>query len=177
MPKVKYTAAKGLFQEAGSGIDLASDTSGVQFRQKTEVLSSVGTFAAPTKTLTAADSGTTFFCDISTVSIVAQLPVPEAGLYYKFILNVASHNEGSKDLVIVTNSAAVDINGHVLVNGAHVEVTNATSNIRIDSSAGDATIGDFFEFHCDGTDWYVHGSVDSASAVVIDNAINSPAVP
>ena len=177
MPKVNYTAAKGLYQETGSGVDLATDTTGVTFRQKTLTLSTAGTHAAPTRKLSAADSGTVFFVDISTVSVVARLPAPSAGLFYKFILNVASHDEDAKDFVLSTGDDAVDINGNLFVHNAHVEVTNATSAVIIDSSDADATIGDYFEVCCDGTDWYIFGMVDSASAIDLTNAADGHTVP
>ena len=146
-------------------------------RMATETLSSVGTHAAPTKTLVAADSGMQFFVDIGTVSIVAQLPTPAAGLTFKFVLSVASDNEASKDFVVSTGDDAVDINGSVLVNGAHVEVTSATSAVIIDTSDGAATVGDCLEFTCDGTDWYVTGSILTASALTLTNAAAGHTVP
>ena len=139
---------------------------------KTETLSSVGSVATPTKTLTAADSGTTFFIDISTVSVVCTLPAPAAGLTYKFVLSVASDNEATKDFLLNTHDDATDINGSIIVNGAHVEVTSATSAVAIDTSAGAATVGDFLEVTCDGTDWYITGSVLTASAIAINDAAN-----
>ena len=49
------------------------------YRNKTETLSTVGSYATPTKTCVSADSGKVFFVDMSTVNIVLQLPTPEAG--------------------------------------------------------------------------------------------------
>ena len=143
---------------------------GATTKESVEVLNTVGTVATPTKSLTAADSGKTFFVDISTVSIVATLPAPEAGLHYKFVLSVASDNEATKDFLLNTHADSTDINGSVIVNGAHVEVTNATSAVALDSTTGVATVGDFFEVDCDGTDWYIRGVVKTASAVVINDA-------
>ena len=140
------------------------------WKPATETLSSVGSVATPTKTLVAADSGMTFFVDISTVSVVCTLPTPAAGLNYKFILSVASDNEATKDFLLNTHDDATDINGSILVNGAHVEVTSATSAVNIDSSAGAATVGDWLEVTCDGTDWYINGSAFTASAIAINDA-------
>ena len=147
------------------------------WKPATETLSSVGSVATPTKTLTAADSGMTFFVDISTVNIVATLPTPAAGLNYKFVLSVASDNEASKDFLLNTHDDDTDINGSILVNGAHVEVTNATSAVAIDSSDGAATVGDFLEVTCDGTDWYITGSILTASAINIANAADGHTLP
>ena len=137
-----------------------------------ETLSAVGTVAAPTKTLTAADSGLTMFCDISANSVVIQLPTPAAGLHYKIILSTASDNEATFDLLIHTGSNSVDMGGNIMINGAVVEITNATSALAIDSSGGEATVGDYLIFDCDGTDWYVQGSVRNASAGSIADAFN-----
>ena len=178
MPKVIYDSSKGLYQQNGSGIDLASDTAGLGIRQKTETLSTVGTYDSPTKVLTAADSGTVFFCDISTVSVVVQMPAVSAGLKFRFVLNVASDNENAKDLVLYTGDDAVDFNGFVLVNGAHVEITSANSVVAIDSNAsGASTVGDFLEVTCDGTDWYIFGSCVTASSIAVGAGKANHAVP
>ena len=137
---------------------------------KAETLNTVGSVAAPTKTLTSADSGKTFFIDISTVSIVCTLPAPAAGLEYTFVLTAGSDGEGTKDFLLNTHADATDINGAVIVHNALVEVTANTSAVAIDSSAGDATCGDRLHVCCDGTDWYIDGHVDSASALVINDA-------
>ena len=139
-------------------------------KSATETLTTVGTVASPTKTLVAADSGMTLFADISTVSIVIQLPTPAAGLHFKMILSTASDNEGSKDLLVHTGSSSVDMGGNIMIAGAVVEITANTSVIQIDSSSGAATVGDYLIFDCDGTDWYVQGSITTASAGAINDA-------
>ena len=135
-------------------------------------MSSVGTVSAPTKTLTAADSGTTYFINCGTVSVVAQLPTPQAGLTFKFILVTASDDEGTKDFLVDTGSSTVDMGGNIMVAGAILEITNATSAIMMDGSGGALTVGDYLQFDCDGTDWYVSGSTRTASSVVINNAFD-----
>ena len=51
-----------------------------------------------------------------------------------------------------------------------MEITNATSAIAIDSSDGAATVGDYLIFDCDGTDWYVQGSITTSGAGNIADA-------
>jgi len=141
-------------------------------------ISNVGSYATPSKTLVAADSGKTFFLDCGTVNICMQLPVPERGLYFKFILATASDNEATKDCAITTGSDSVDMGGHVLeAGGAPLEVTNATSCIAWDTSDGAATVGDWLDFHCDGTDWYVRGSAVTASAFDIADGADGHTLP
>ena len=141
-------------------------------------VSNVGSYATPSVTLIAADSGKTYFLDCGTVNICMQLPTPEAGLRFKFILATASDNEGTKDCAITTGSDSVDMGGHVSQAGAApLEVTNATSVIAWDTSDGAATVGDWLDFHCDGTDWYVYGSADTANAFDIANAADGHTLP
>jgi hypothetical protein len=173
MPKARYSSQKGLIQESGTGVDFATDSVGLNSRRKAETLSSVGTVAAPTKTLTAADSGGVFFCDIGTVSVVLQLPTPAAGLNYKIVASTASDNENGKDLMVHTGATSVDMGGNIMVAGAVLEITSATSVILMDSTAGRTTVGDYFYFECDGTDWYISGSVTEASSVVINDTYSA----
>ena len=141
-------------------------------------VSNVGSYATPSVALTAADSGKTYFLNCGTVSICMQLPPPQRGLYFKFILATASDNEGTKDCAITTGSDSVDMGGHVSeAGGTPTEVTNATSVIAWDTSEGAATVGDWLDFHCDGTDWYVRGSAVTASAFAIHNDADGHTIP
>ena len=170
--RIGLARVEAMIEALAREISWGGSTSFKGHKAATETLSTVGTVAAPTKTLTAADSGMTLFCDISTVSIVIQLPTPEAGLHYKVILSTASDNEANFDLLIHTGSNSIDIGGNIMVNGAVVEITNATSALAIDSSDGAATVGDYLIFDCDGTDWYVQGSVRNTGAGAIADAFD-----
>jgi hypothetical protein len=177
MPKIKYSSSRGLHQTSGTGIDLATDAAGVSLRRASATVSNVGTNASPSKTLTTADSGGVFFADISTVSIVFQLPTPAAGLNYRIILSTASDNEATVDLVVHTGSDDVDMGGNIMVAGAVVEITSATSVIAIDTSDGAATVGDWLFFECDGTDWYVSGSITTTGSTDIADGYAGHTVP
>ena len=105
------------------------------YRNKTETLSTVGSYATPTKTCVSTDSGKVFFIDMSTVNIVLQLPTAEAGWNCKIIMATASDNEGTKDFALTTGSDSVDIGGHIRQGGNSViEITNATSCVAFDSN-------------------------------------------
>ena len=170
--RVGLARIEALMENLKREIDWGGSTTFKGQKAMTETLSTVGTVAAPTKTLTAGDSGTTFFADISTVSVVVQLPTPAAGLTFKFILSTASDNEGAKDLLIHTGANTVDMGGNLMVAGAIFEVTAATSALNLDTSAGAASVGDWLQFDCDGTDWYVQGSTALASSVAINDSYN-----
>ena len=143
-----------------------------------ETLSSVGSYATPTKTLTAADSGLTMFIDMSTVNIVVQLPTPAAGLHYKIIMATASDNEASKDFALTTGSDSVDMGGHVRQGGNSViEIANNTSCLAFDSSDGAVTVGDYLDISCDGTDWYVVGSTVTAATIDVAAGADGHTLP
>lgn len=127
------------------------------------------TVAAPSKTLTKVETGEVYFVDISTHDVVVDLPAPQAGAYFKFIINAAS--DGSvKILGITCHDADTDMQGVVMVNGANFNVTPDTSAITLAGHGGAIQAGDWLEFISDGTDWYVCGAAQTASSVVINDA-------
>tara|TARA_A100001515_G_scaffold25590_1_gene19641 strand:+ start:207 stop:755 length:549 start_codon:yes stop_codon:yes gene_type:complete len=173
--RVGTARVEALLEAQAREIAWGGSTSFKGHKDVVETLSAVGTVGSPTKTLTAADSGMTLFCDISSNSVVIQLPTPEAGLNYKIILSTASDGEGTYDLLIHTGSSSIDMGGNILIAGAIVEITSGTSAIHIDSSQGGgnlATVGDYLIFDCDGTDWYVQGSVRNTGAGAIADAFD-----
>ena len=148
------------------------------YRNKTETLSSVGSYASPTKTCVSTDSGKVFFIDMSTVNIVLQLPTAEAGWNCKIIMATASDNEATKDFALTTGSDSVDIGGHIRQGGNSViEITNATSCVAFDSNDGAVTVGDYLDVFCDGTDFYVIGTTVTAATIDIANAADGHSLP
>ena len=148
------------------------------YRNKTETLSSVGSYASPTKTCVSTDSGKVFFIDMSTVNIVLQLPTAEAGWNCKIIMATASDNEATKDFALTTGSDSVDIGGHIRQGGNSViEITNATSCVAFDSNDGAVTVGDYLDVFCDGTDFYVIGTTVTAATIDIANAADGHTLP
>ena len=148
------------------------------YRNKTETLSSVGSYAAPTKTCVSTDSGKVFFIDMSTVNIVLQLPTAEAGWNCKIIMATASDNEGTKDFALTTGSDSVDFGGHIRQGGNSViEITSATSCIAFDSNDGAVTVGDYLDVYCDGTDFYCIGTTVTAATIDIANAADGHTLP
>ena len=152
---------------AVASITLASK--GTLRNTSTTTPSGDGSTGSPTVTLTAADSGTTYFADISTYTVAYKLPAVSgnAGVHYKFILGVASDAEGTKDLIITTAAADDDIIGVCLDAGAVHDTATGNSTLTFDTSAGTAGGGDRVGVVCDGTDWYVEdGTALSAGAFV-----------
>ena len=141
-----------------------------KMRVETITPSAAGTLAAPTKTIGDAETGEVYFVDISSYNVSVILPAAKEGLYLKFILSVASDAEATNSLFIYTPADTVDIQGHINeAGGTRIEVTTATSMIEIGDGTAVAA-GDFVECICDGTDWYVFGSIKTSSGVAIADA-------
>ena len=103
MPKVEYTAAKGLFQSSGSGV------TGLLRRNIIEV------GANATTTLTTAQSGALVLLN-STVSGEATVQLPyitsnDIGVYYDFHMLTEGNNGNAGDHKVVTGGHATDTSG------------------------------------------------------------------
>ena len=105
-----------------------------------------GATGTPTKTLTAAESGNIYFVNIADNTVYVELPTPENGLKYKFILHALSDNEATKDFDLQTSSDSIDIMGHIFEDQAALtEITADTSMVQWDTSDGAASVGDWIE--------------------------------
>lgn len=108
-------------------------------------------------TVTPADSGKTFWLNAANGAAIS-LPALKAGLNYKFIV---AANFDTSDWVI-TPSDADKINGTIVVNGASV---NADATDSVTFELGAESLGDFVEFYCDGSNWFINGVGNSASSI------------
>jgi len=130
-----------------------------------------GSSGSPTVTITASDSGTTYFVDINANTAYMKLPAAAAGLFYTFILAAGSEGEATKDFAIGTNDAAEDIIG-VGLDGAAVHKTGVSaSTLTFDTSdaGGDGSgvdAGDRISVVSDGSDWYIEDCMTAATAVL-----------
>lgn len=176
--RIGLARVEALMENLKREINFGEGTTFTGQRMKAETVSSVGTYAAPSKTMTAADSGMVLFVDMSTVNIVVQLPTPVAGWTCKIIMATASDNEATKDFALTTGSNSVDIGGHIRQGGNSViEITNATSVVAFDSSDGAVTVGDYLDVYCDGTDYYVVGTTVTAATIDIADAADGHTLP
>ena len=140
MPKVTYTAAKGLVQEAGSGIQLSGNIlEGVDKR-----------VYATTRTLTLSDSG----CVLA----------PTAGAAQTFTLPAVGTAAGFHVTFHAGSAQAHVINGGgTKMQGAIFDNTNGTTlarNAVTDKSSitlANPAIGDYITIVGDGTNYYVFG--------------------
>lgn len=120
-------------------------------------------------TLTAAQSGMTFFLNAAT-EFATTLPAPAAGLKYTFIVSAAP---SGADYTLVTAASGNLIKGHVL--SADL---NAAADGDIETSGGDtmsfvsakAVAGDRVDIESDGTTWFASGKCSLFDAITITTA-------
>lgn len=117
---------------------------------------------AAAKTVTAAETGTTFFLGLAG-GFTTTLPAPAAGLRYKFVVSV----DPTTSYVIVTNGGADIMKGGV----NELEVDTADDGPYDNNAdtlnlvANIAVVGDWVEFISDGTSWFFTGQTNADGGV------------
>ena len=118
-----------------------------------------------TPVITAKDSGKLVTLDASGGSISLNLPTPDAGLNYKFIvvadpgtytITISSTSDGS--------TTTAKLFGIIHMNNSISNFTSAVTNFQFTDSA---TISDTMSIVCDGTNWYFDAIGDAASSISI----------
>ena len=163
MPKINVTNAKGLYQETGSGVYVASPVYQLPTSRGSE------TTTAATYALTAAQSGTTLYinkndgCDVT-------LPAAAAGLMFTIVQQLAY----SSDTITITTAGSADIyTGHIVQykegTGHSIFKPNGTDDNVITlngSTTGGLTAGGVFEFVCvSDSEWHVKGTTGVSGTV------------
>ena len=121
--------------------------------------------AGTTKTITDAETGEIYFCDLSD-DITITLPAHKAGAYFKFIVSVLA--AGGKALVVKAADKTTAMRGQVILlvdNMADAGDIAAAdgSDDKVSLGAG-TTPGSFIECVSDGTTWFVTGQTTGAAA-------------
>jgi len=121
-----------------------------------------------TNTLTVGDSGKVLFLNSAT-EFVTTLPLPAAGLNYKFICKAAP---SSASYTIVTSASANIIIGGI--NELEVDTNDDGPYIAdgdtITFADGVAVVGDYVELVSDGTSWYVNGQANADGGITLTQA-------
>ena len=132
---------------------------------------------AVARTLTAAESGTLFAVDMSTVDNNVTLTLPTAsddvaGVSYDFCFTVNCDDDA--DFIITTGANGTDIYGYIVAGAANstVDDVDGLSKLTIDGSVSQAIEGLRMTFICDGTNWHLSGYVPVAlgTVVVVESA-------
>lgn len=118
-----------------------------------------------TKTVSADESGTTFFLDLA-AGFVTTLPAPAAGLTYEFIVKTAPSG-GS--YTIVTNSSANIIKGQQYL-AANAAGDTGTADDTITFVNGQAVAGDRVVLKSDGTSWFAYAFTSVAAGLTFTQA-------
>lgn len=112
------------------------------------------TTLAAASTLTAADSGRTFFLSSAT-EFATTLPAPAAGLSFSFVVTAAP---SGASYTIVTGSSANIIKGvQFTAEDAGGSGDSGTADDTITFVDGQAVAGDRVDLVCDGTNWFAYG--------------------
>jgi hypothetical protein len=112
---------------------------------------------AETKVLVSADAGNRYMIDISANTATFRLPsaYSNKGMEVHFMLDINSDAEGTKDVIVFTDSTAEFIIGALTDGGTVHDSTVADDQILWDSSTGEAGGGDRLSLVCDGIHWYI----------------------
>lgn len=95
--------------------------------------------------------------------IAFTLPAPDVGIKYRFIIGTSP-----------TSSCTISSNGgaDIIVLSVNELETDTTEDGPYDDNADVVTfvanvalIGDFLDFHCDGTKWYARGQTNADGAI------------
>ena len=116
-----------------------------------------------TPAIAAKDSGKIVTLDASSNNIALNLPTPDAGLNYKFIV-VATPGSNT---VTITSTTDGSTGGTRLFGTHHMngDITNVTSAVTNFQFTGSASISDTMSVICDGTNWYFDAIGDAASSI------------
>jgi hypothetical protein len=118
-------------------------------------------------TLTAAQSGTTFFLNSAT-EFATTLPTPAAGLAYTFIVKAAP---SGASYTIVTNGSANIIKGvQVTAEDAGGSGDSGTADDTITFVDGQAVAGDMVTCISDGTSWFAYATTKLVAALTFTQA-------
>jgi hypothetical protein len=119
---------------------------------------------AAANTITAAESGKTFFLALAG-GFTSTLPAPAAGLKYKFVVAV----NPTTAYVITTNDGANIIKGGI--NELEVDTTEDgpydNDADTLNFVANIAVVGDWVQFESDGTSWFITGQTNADGGVTI----------
>lgn len=113
-----------------------------------------------TKTITALESGKTFYLSLA-AGFTVTLPAPAAGLRYKFIVKTAPTGAS---YIITTNAGANLLFGMFYERAGGAGLAGAaqdTQNFVVNQSI----IADWAEYSSDGTNWYINGGVNVIAGV------------
>jgi hypothetical protein len=132
--------------------------------------------ATANTTLTADQSGAVIFLPQATVSNTITLPAVASGLNFRFVVTAdpdASHTQTISSAtasklygILEVTKQTTDSGGSQTTNSV-VTCTSFTaqSNLILSGTVAASSVGDYADFECDGTKWYIraHSTADATS--------------
>lgn len=166
MPDASYDGQAKVYRKQGGAEMVVASGGLINLEEGSGIKGPAATVAA-TKTVTAAESGTTFFLSHAT-EFVTTLPSPAAGLRYTFI--VANAPETASYTIVATTAIIL---GHVVssdldaAGDAGSEASGCTTITLVDSKA---VVGDRVDLECDGTNWFARCSCKAFDAITLSGS-------
>lgn len=161
--KAKDLALSGICELAKGSIFDVKNSAQMRFNGQPFVHQSEELTAA--RTLTAADSGKTFFLNAST-EFATTLPLPALGLHFTFIVKAAP--SGASYTIVTSGSTNI-------IKGLQQSVAGdagdfGTTDDTISFVDGQALAGDRVDVHSDGTSWFAYANSKVAAGVTFTTA-------
>lgn len=116
-------------------------------------------------TLTWGDSGKEFLIDC-TAAVAVKLPSPKAGVRYRFTMVTTDSNDFTLTSYNKAGSATNLMYGVFDVGGTAYSA-GVKDVLTLGDSSTDHTIGDWVEVICNGTYWYLSGTVKVGSSLTL----------
>jgi len=113
-------------------------------------------------TITAADSGKTFFLNNATGFDTA-LPAPALGLRFRFIVGATAPTSGNHTLTTASNATVIFGSFSTAADGTACGIGATEDTISFVAST--AITGDMVDIISDGTNWYTQGQCAVATAI------------
>ena len=107
------------------------------------------------RSLTSSQSGSLIFIDTTSAEVTVNLPPPQAGLHYEFVISHATTNSNNFLLKSVNSSYV-----HTALIYAGRLGSSVGKTITIDSSA-QTNLGDIIIVDCNGSNWFVSLTVST----------------
>ncbi len=122
------------------------------------------TVLVTTKTVTASESGTTFFLDLAG-GFVTTLPAVAAGLHYRFVVKTAP--SGGAYTIVCPAAAEIIVGMSNSSTGGNGDSTAGAGDAAttVTFADGSALKGDWVDVICDGTNWYVNAFMDADAGI------------
>jgi hypothetical protein len=124
-----------------------------------------------TKSITAAQSGTTFVIDSSATSatMVLSLPTPEIGLFYRFVNGPITAHSNATTIVCTSDGSSSASIGYLLgqAAGAIANELTAAATVAFGDSSTNMSTGDYITCFCDGTNWFFNGEATVGSSITL----------